>query len=382
VKGSAVTVRVVELSAVKDDDAVRWAALAEDALEPNPYLHPAVLLAAHRWLAGHERVWLVVAQDGARWLGLLSLRSNGRLPGTPLPYASTSGRAVEEVAAIRSPLIDRARADEVLDALLAFLGSRRSGLPGLLELTWQWGDGPLADAFRSACRRRRIPLQVRAGYERGYAWKVPGRDPRAHLSANRRKHLGRLRRGLERELGAEVVLRDRGGEAAAVDDFRALRSDGWKGRQHATGERAPGNRGEWLLEATQELAARDMLHVFELSAGSVPLFLSLDVELGGTWFGFADTYNEDYAKYSPGTIGRQLEVEHILGLDGTVAVDPCMHPRYVDSTAYYPDRRPTVTLLAGTRGAARLLLPARPLVATAVRHGSTLLRRTRPEGRS
>lgn len=375
----ALTTRTVWLAEIDEDDRQRWSGLAARALEPNPFLDPAFLYSAHRWLPTTQGIRLVLVEDGERMLALLPLSLERRFQRLPLPYATTAGPFLSSRAPLCAPLVDRERAPEALAALLGHLSSRRSGLPGLVELTLFPGEGPLLEALTAAARERGVPVLERYRFERA-CLRPDGEDWRSQLSSSRRKALGRRRRGIERELGAPVVITDRGADPQGFEEFMDLEAAGWKGRPENGGGaiRVTPNAVDWFTDVAAGFRDRGNLRILTMTAGDEVLYMSLSFAAGGRLFSLMDTYNETYAHLSPGTVGRAEELDHVQDVLGAEMFDPCMHPKRVESSALYPHRRPLVGLLLAPRGAVnRTLVRAIPGLTTARDAVRTQLRRRR-----
>ncbi len=367
--------RTVLLSDVTPEEEARWRDLAARAVEPNPFLDPAFLLTAQRWFPTTAGIRLVMVEDeDDRMLALLPLSVAPRFQGLPLPYATTAGPFLSRRAPLCAPLVDRARTADALTALLRHLAGRGTGLPGLVELTLLPGAGALHDGILEATRATRIPVLERYRFERASMRPVAeGTSWRDGLSASRRKKLGRLARGLERELGAPLVAEDRGADPRAFEEFLDLEAAGWKGTTERGGAlRVTPNGVEWFTQVADGFRERGLLRIFTLSAGDETLFMSVSLVCGGGVFALMDTYDERFARLSPGVVGRAAEVDHFLADPPHVDVfDQCMHPKNVESSALYPQRRAFVGLLLAPRGVVnRALVRALPRAAalrTAVR---------------
>jgi len=345
--------RTVLLSDVTPEEEARWRDLAARAAEPNPFLDPAFLRTAERWFPTAAGIRVVVVEDEDRMLALLPLSVEPRFQGLPLPYATTAGPFLSRRAPLCAPLVDRDRTVDALTALLRHLGGRGAGLPGLVELTLLPGTGALYDGIFEAARRTRTPLLERYRFERATMRPVPGGASwRDDLSANRRKKLGRLARGLERELGAPLVGEDRAADPRAFEQFLDLEAAGWKGTTERGGAlRVTPNGVEWFTEVADGFRERGLLRLFTLSAGQETLFMSVSLVCGGGVFALMDTYDERFARLSPGIVGRAAEVDHFLAdPQGVEVFDQCMHPKNVESSALYPQRRALVGLLLAPRG--------------------------------
>lgn len=360
----AVRARTVRLGDVSDAEAERWADLVDRALEPNPFLSPAYLLTASRWLARTAGIVLVVVERDDRMIALLPLSRGGRFHGTPLRCATTAGAFLKDDSPLCAPLVDAEHAATALDHLLRFLADRRNGFPPLVELTLLPGDGPLHDALHDACRRARVTLLERSRFERAVLDRSSAAPPpREALSPSKRKQVERLTRRLEEATGATLRWEDRGEDPQAFQDFVALEAAGWKGDAGRDGGALQVTPGavEWFTDVTDGLRARRSLHLLTLVAGDDVVYMSLQFAAAGSLFSLMDTYDERFARFSPGVIGRVMEQEHVLERTTADRFDPCMHPKNAGPTALYRDRRPLVGVVLATRGVLpRLLLRSVP----------------------
>ncbi|OLT55341.1 hypothetical protein BJF88_06910 [Cellulosimicrobium sp. CUA-896] len=345
--------RTLRLADVGADDAARWADLARRAVEPNPFLDPSFLLAAHRWFDDTGDIRLVVVEEDDRMVALLPLSRRPRFAPLPLPYATTAGPFLARRAPLCAPLVDRHDTTDVLTTLLRHLGRRSSGFPGLLELTLFPGDGTLHDALHDAARATGTPVLERYRFERaaGRPVAAPG-SWRDLLSTSRRRKLRRFARALEEELGQPLVGEERGDDPRALADFVELEAAGWKGTTPGGGAlRVVPHGVEWFTEVAEGFRARRLLRIFVLRAGDVTVYMSVKLVCGGGVFGVMDAYDERFARWSPGVVGRAAEVDQLLADPRVELFDPCMHPKNAASTALYPQRRTLVGLLLAPRGA-------------------------------
>lgn len=358
--GTTTRARSILIQNVTEEDAAKWADLAERSLEPNPFFHPGYLLTSRRWFDTVDGLRLIVVEKGDRWIAMLPLSAMGRFRNTPLHYASTAGPFVGRRASLCAPLVDAVDSTEACDALLSHLRSRHSTLPGLVELTLLPADGGLYDALLGSCRRLRIPAQERSRFARAYA-RVDDYSPsNHHLSASRRKQSARHERNLMRTAAGPLEFTDLGADADAITAQLDLEAAGWKGRKGSALKMKPG-LAEWFSAVTDDFRARDALHVYALRAGEATVYMSTVIRSGSVCFGILDSYDEEYARHSPGSIGRLHELTHIQQLDGMTAFDACLHPKHDAATALYPHRREMVSVLIAARGPSRLMVRFRPL---------------------
>ncbi|KZM35979.1 GNAT family N-acetyltransferase [Oerskovia enterophila] len=350
---SPVTSRLVRLSDVTPAEAGRWADLVDRALEPNPFLSPAYLLSASRWLTRTSGILLLVVERDDRMIALLPLSREDRFHGTPLRYATTAGAFLKDDAPLCAPLVDTEQATVALDGLLGFLADRRNGVPPLVEITLLPGNGALHEALHDACRRAGVPMLERSRFERAFLDRASDAPaPRDALSRSKRKQVERLTRRLEEATGSSLVMEDRGDDPRAFETFVALEAAGWKGDVDQDGgalEVTPG-AVEWFTDVTDGLRERKNLRLLTLTAGEDVVYMSLLLGAGGSLYSLMDTYDERFAKFSPGVIGRVMEQEFVLGRTTADRFDPCLHPKNVGPSGLYRDRRTLVGVVLATRG--------------------------------
>lgn len=348
---AALRARTVPLGGITPQDRARWAALSARAVEPNPFLDPAFLHTANAWMPKARDIQLVVVEDHGSMLGLLPMSTQPRTRRLPLAHATTAGRFLGSFAAFLAPLVDPDRAEAVVDRFLGHLRTRSSGAPGLLELTLFPGDGPLHEILHAVAGRRGIPIVERYRFERAVAHLGHRENWREGLSASRRKSLARQTRRLSRELG-ELETEDCGPDAEAFEELVALEAAGWKG------ERGRGyalalnpDKLAWYRQMADEFRRRHQLHVLRVRAGDRTVYMSLSFRVGDRLFSTIDAYDETVAHLRPGNVGRAVELDHFQSWPEPVTMDPCMHPRYQESSSNYPDRTSLVGLLLAPRGA-------------------------------
>ncbi|MEK8227852.1 GNAT family N-acetyltransferase [Oerskovia sp. M15] len=185
-----------------------------------------------------------------------------------------------------------------------------------------------------------------------------GPSPRDALSRSKRRQVDRLTRRLEEHAGATLVMEDRAQDPRAFEAFVSLEASGWKGDAAQDGgalDVTPGAVG-WFTDVTDGLRSRKNLHLLALVAGDDVVYMSLLLGAGGSLYSLMDTYDERFAKFSPGVIGRMMEQEFVLGRTTADRFDPCLHPKNVGPSSLYRDRRILVGVVLATRGVLPRLL--------------------------
>jgi CelD/BcsL family acetyltransferase involved in cellulose biosynthesis len=180
---------------------------------------------------------------------------------------------------------------------------------------------------------------------------------RKHLAnqARRRRHLGK-------ELGAEVVTVDRaaGGVEAAVEQFLALESKGWKGRSRTALSCRPGH-DRFFREMCRGFAEHGRLMFLSLEAGPRVVAQNTALVAGEGLFGFKRAYDEEFARWSPGAL-LDLDVLDWFHRSARLAwLDTCSAPEDGNASRAFGDRRPLSTVavpLSPVGNAAAAMVPA------------------------
>lgn len=357
--------RVVPLVDVDGQDIERWRGLSRRAIDPNPFLDPNFLLPSARLREDARDTRLLIVDDGPEMLALMAFRPVRRnIRGVPIRALTTGTLLLVTESERWHPLVDGSRPAEALEAMLR--GMTRLGLPRFLDLERIPGDGPLLEALHDAAAAARMPLVERGAQEYGYlrhvdAFRREARGPGAqpvelelgYLSKRTRRHYSHALRDLRLRLDDELTLVDRGDDPDAMDDFLALQAAGWKGDLSRGGGafRATGYE-RWFRDVTDGFRKEGRLSLFQVAAAGRTVHMSVIVRDGDGLFGVHDAFDEEFAEFSPGGLGRLALIGGGIGGTSARFFDPSMHPKYLASTALFPDRRRFVSLLIAQRGVA------------------------------
>jgi hypothetical protein len=215
-----------------------WADLAADAVEPNVFYEPWLLLPALRAFGGGRdlRFVLLFAPDRERPGGA------PRLCGF-FPLERRRGYLGLPVAVLRlwrhlhcfltTPLLRRGDALPCLGAFFDWLAADPRGR-ALFDMEWLKNEGPFQQALIEVLHRRAALSYVAESYTRAvFRPRVDAENfLNLALTGKSRKKLRRQGRQLE-ELGrVECVALEQAGEVDAwIEDFLRLEASGWKGRE-------------------------------------------------------------------------------------------------------------------------------------------------------
>jgi len=174
-----------------------------------------------------------------------------------------------------TPLLRKGQELEVFDAWLGLGGPNRRPFLGLYRLG---ADGPVAAALADAATDAGTPL-VR--YEQFTRATLRRNRDGASLGVNtkHRRELNRQWRRLAEKLDGELEVRDRAGEDAAIEDFLAIESSGWKGRE-GTAFACDPSHAEFFRRICRALADQGRLELLSLQAGERIVAMKCNIRAG------------------------------------------------------------------------------------------------------
>jgi CelD/BcsL family acetyltransferase involved in cellulose biosynthesis len=288
-----------------------WNDLAAAALEPNVFYEPWMMLPAIDSFArgGKLRYVLVYADqvEGPPLLcGLFPLERVASYKGMPFRHVKLWQH---KHCFLGTPLVRSTHARECLAAFLDWLEADPQGASAV-----KWGligaDGPfwraLTEVLRESGRRSFVPHR----FDRAVMRPRAGGDAflGEALSHKGVKELRRLERRLAEAGPLEYAALENAGEAEKwIADFLELESRGWKGRKaSALGSTEAGRL--FFTRTALAAARRGRLMMLGLRVAGRWIALKCNFVSGEGSFAFKIAYDEDYAKFSPGTL---LELENI-----------------------------------------------------------------------
>lgn len=297
-----------------------WNALAQFAVEPNPFHESWYLLPA---LRGHDRgetAQMLLFETPDVLAGMIPISREPRYYGRRLPHL---GGWTHPNCFVGAPLVAPGFERAFWRALFDW-ADRQPGNALFLHLAALPLDGPIHAALVEVLAEQRRLSGLVHREER--AMLAAGETPEAYftaaLSAKKRKE---LRRQLARlcELGEVNFVRET--DASDLGDwtarFLALEAAGWKGK--AGSALAQGPATEALFnEALAGAAAHNRLERLSLTLDGRPIAMLASFIVPPGAFSYKTTYDEAYARFSPGVL---LQCENLLMLDrGDVAwTDSC-----------------------------------------------------------
>lgn len=330
-----------------------WDALAQAAVEPNPFYESWHLLPSLGVLDPHDQVELLWFEADGELAGLLPLRRERRYYGRPLPHW---GNWLHANMFLGSPLVAAGCDRAFWEALLAWC-DRHTGPAMFLHLAQMPCDGPLHTALAELLA------------ETGRAAAAVSREERAmlrsdlsakayleqSLGARKRKELRRQYRRLA-EQGELSVVRASDGDAieAWADEFLRLEAAGWKGE---AGSALACDFATQILfvEALEGAAKRGRLERLAVRLDGAPLAMLANFLCPPGAFSYKTAFDERFARYSPGVL-LQRENLALLARPDIAWADSCAVADHPMIDHFWRERRPIGRHNIGIGGNARRLL--------------------------
>jgi len=327
-----------------------WHELAADAAEPNPFYEPWMLLPALRSFATGGNVEVTLVFRGDQLCGLFPVqRRRGRAEVWRHPYCYLS-----------APLLRRGCERAALRCWLDALAERAA----VVRLQDIPGDGALRLHLVDELNERGWPALVSDAYTRAVLRRAPTADEylsRA-LASKRRKEFRRQRARLS-ELGRLTTeeLPPGADPRPWLRELLALEAQGWKGR-----EGVDSLRDADFLEAMADAAARrGKLQMLALRLDGRPAALKMNFLAGAGQgaFAFKITFDESFARFSPGVLLELDNVQRAHQLPALRWMDSCAAPNRFMINHLWPDRREMQTVFFSTgRRLGALVVAVVPLV--------------------
>jgi CelD/BcsL family acetyltransferase involved in cellulose biosynthesis len=338
---------LIPLAELRDNMLAAWRDLAARAVEPNPFFEPEFVLPAAELLGPGSTALLVTAGRG-EWLACLPVQFASRWRRLPLTAAASR----HLYAFLGTPLVAPGATESALGPMVeqAFEGPSRARA-SILALEWVRGDGPVAAALGKVLDdRKRGSLRFQA-FERAALERRADGDYLKNVRPHHRRELRRLGRRLGDELGEPLELRDRSGDAAAVDRFIELEAAGWKGRGATAFASLPGH-ADFFRTVCAAFAERGRLQMLTLMAGDRTVALKCNLIAGDEVFCFKIAHDESLARFSPGV---QLETHMVDVFHEQMTqtrMDSCADADNDMINRLWPDRRPLVSYVIPAGSAA------------------------------
>ncbi len=291
------------LAAEQMDEVVEaWSALAARSAEPNGFFEPGFALSAARHFPAKSRpvfilVWKREADDAAnrRLVALFPI-----VAPSPSFGAGVARGWLHKQAALATPLIDEAYADQAATALCGWFAQNLPGAGAILFPKIPVA-GPVFSALTRAARQTGRQWRVLDQHDR--ATLLPGGDPEElwtrQTSRKALKELHRRQRRLE-DLGPVRYLTFSTPDdiRRATEDFLMLEAGGWKAKRGAL--LGQPSLTTFVRSATRLLAHDDKCRIHSLELAGRPIAIGIVIESAGRAYFWKIAYDESLRSQAPG----------------------------------------------------------------------------------
>lgn len=311
--------------------AIDWASIRPEwddltaVAEPNVFLAPAFALAARGIASPRGLGALLVSRDGEP-IGLVA----GRFGLARTVFTLWT----HDYAPYGMPLVRPGEAAVVAEALFAFLA--QEGIAALEAPLLDAGPFAAALDMRAASHR----MQVVDAHRRAVLTEAPPPLSKEHRRLARR--LG--------ERGCLVAVSTAAGHdpAEAVAAFLALEAEGWKGRRGTALATDPATQ-VFFEDAIGGLAVQGRVRIDMLLLDGRPIAAGLVLSAGARAWYLKTTYDEAFARYSPGVLLSHGIGKAAISTDGVELVDSCAIPGHSMIERIWPGRMALSTRLVAIR---------------------------------
>ena len=354
---SRLSVMVVENLAAIEPYVSAWEDLADDAIEPNVFYEPWMLMPAIRAFCKGRRALfaLILAPNPARPLGppilagLFPLEQQSQYQGLgrKLPFKSLRLLG-HKYCFLCTPLVLVGYGREVIAAFFDWLPAGDHGC-STMEFAFIAGEGPFYNLLIDYFDRHARLNYVTSRFMR--ALLQPARDVETYMRTTfrgqQRHELRRHERRLSESGQVEYLSLEPGDDVAAwIEEFLRIEAISWKGM----GGRAlicDEAERDYFVEVAKEAFRRGQLMMMALHVNGRPIAHKLNFLSGPGSFAFKIAFDEEYARYSPGVL---LEWENIRRLHAQSKVkwmDSCSDPSHPMFDRLLADRRTILDVVVG-----------------------------------
>jgi GNAT acetyltransferase-like protein len=338
-----------------------WEELAANAIEPNPFYEPWMLLPALECFAGGHDLRSVAVWCGDGKLGLLlPLRRSGGVKGLALGMLGAWRNAHYLLC---TPLVRAgAAARECLLAMLDWLAAGSEGAAAL-ELRYFPSGGAFHALLADALNQRRLPVYTIETYSRALLRRAA--DAPAYIDAALSRSMRRTLERKEAQLRAlgtleYRTLRPEDDVASWIEDFLQLEAASWKGRAGSAMACSAANR-RFAEEAMRAAARRGRLLMSGIDFDRRPIARLWCYLAGQGSYGFKTAYDEAFRAYMPGFLAELHNVRVLHAMPRVQWMDSYTDAGGSVMDRLWKDRLTMQSVLVAARGLGGLAMAALPL---------------------
>lgn len=343
------TVEVVDDLESLERHVAAWQDLASNAIEPNVFYEPWMLIPAIRAFGSEADLMFVFIYSNAkehlppRLCGFFPLERKRKFRGFPMPFL----RLWRHLHCyLTTPLIRADVASKAIRTFLEWLQHNQLGCP-LMELPRVSGDGRFLQELAAELWPKDCYVRT---YSRAMIRAREDADTyvKRALSGNRRREVARMRRRLaENGIVTSRQIEQISDEPSIVDRFLKLEASGWKGKE-GVALQCDDNSRAYFTEITRAGLDRRQLMFSCLMLDDEPIAISCDLFSPPGCFAFKITYDQKYSSFAP---GLQLALEHVQFVHSRPEIhwmDSCTAPGSRWTNSLWSDKKTVTTMLVPT----------------------------------
>ena len=356
-RGTGMSVVVIDDLTALEKYVPAWEDLASDAIEPNVFYEPWMVMPAIRAFGAGRRLQfaLILAPDPARpaaeplLCGIFPLEQQSHYQGLrrKLPF-KTLRLWKHKYCYLCTPLVRAGYGREALTTFFDWLAQGNHGR-SLMEFNFIAGDGLFYQTLLDYLDRHARLNYISTCFMR--ALFRPDVDADTYLRSRlhrSRRELKRMERRLSETGRLEYILLEPGHNVDAwIEEFLQLEAISWKGMAGRALIQDEADR-EYFVEVSREAFRRGQLTMFALRLDGRPVSQHCGFVSGPGAFAFKDAFDEQYARYSPGVL---LFLEIIRRLHARPEIrwmDSCADPFHPTLDRLLPDRRTIQDVVVST----------------------------------
>lgn len=332
---------------LRDLDAGQWDALADAALDDNPFFARSIIMAgidALREGNGIEALAFRLHRDG-RLVGLFPFRRERFGRFLPLGDARMALNLYQPGG---TPLIHADHAHAVVEAWLDLVETARN-LPARWAFPHVELDGAFASLFRQHAGQRGFAVHGIETYKRPVLTRHPD-GFEAHVETIiGKKRAKDIKRNLRRLGEMGTVRFERASDpqkvAERVEQFLAIEQAGWKGKKGTAFLSDPDHARFARLAYGDAPAIVDTLLLDE-----TPIAVSINLGAGTTLFTPKCAFDETFRKFGPGLLLEYLVIETFYAEDGFSTMNAATTVDGHVISGFWNGERPMGTLIIGPDG--------------------------------
>ena len=310
------------IEAITDPDraaalAEPWQALADRALDRNPFFEPWFLLPALRAYGEGDSVILAVVRDGNApsddIIGIFPLVRRARLGPLPLPHLAVWNHPQNFLG---TPLVSRQAPQKAWAALRTWAAEQ-----GAAPLDMSWLTSDCATLKAAGVRPIVIDRFERTALVPDSAGAEAYR--RAASSSGSRKNWRRLRRRLSERGHLELRrLKPTDAPDLWIEAFLEMEAAGWKGREGTALASSPAG-ATFFCGMARAAHERGRLHLIGLFLDGQSVAMQCNILAGDHAFAFKVAYDEAFHPFSPGVLLELDAIDDFHRIPGLTHVDSC-----------------------------------------------------------